>query len=72
MDNDLGFIFQNWGIISVSMYTLSLIAVLLAFRDKVDTWSKVSTVFVIIVIPFIGWLLYLFIRLFREYKKYMI
>ena len=72
MDNDLGFILQNWGAISVFMYTLSLIAIIFAIVEKVGIWNKILNILIITFIPFIGWLVYLLIRVCRKHKKKVI
>lgn len=68
MKNDLGFILENWDAISFIMYTLSLIAVGFAITDKVNVWNKILNIFIIITFPFIGWVFYIIIKLYKRRK----
>ena len=65
MSNNLGFIWANWGIISVIMYSFSLITIIVALLDKVDVMIKIFNIFIITSIPIVGCCIYFVIR----YKK---
>lgn len=65
---DSGF---NWGLLVaiLAYYLGSFIAICFALVEKVDVWKKVQSIFIVVFLPILGWIVYWIIRYCRALRK---
>lgn len=65
---DFGFILAHWGIISIIMYTISLIVVIFALVEKTRIWRKILNILIITSIPLVGCIIYAIMKIWGNKK----
>lgn len=63
---EFGFILTHWGIISIIMYTISLIVVCFALIEKTTILRKILNIIIITSIPLIGCIVYTMMKIWKN------